>query len=605
MQTEFQKDAMLYFGKKVILMDATHGTTQYDFLLISVLVADSHGEGIPVSWAISNKEDTNTISLFLQAVHSRIGNFEIECFMSDCAELYFNAWQCTFGGKNTRKLLCIWHVDRAWRRALNDHVEEQQDKIEIYHQLYVLLQEREENQFMVKLQQLMSFLSDKYPDFHQYFNTQYVAKVKEWATCFRIGTIVNTNMFVESFHCLLKVNYLNKKQNCRVDTLIYVLLRIARNLIYEQLNKVEKNKITHRKHEINKRHKSALDIEKHSTLHQSGDSWRIESSTTTGTFYFLDRLKETCSCELHCSTCDVCIHMYMCTCLDATLHNTVCKHAHLLHMLLSKNAQSNSSEPGSSRVVTNSETEPEEQSESPSFIQGSELNSKAESEQNATDHIPEINMISDNDSPESVINFEHHSIQQNDDHSGNHKKFNTTEYFSDLLKQDTAGNVATLKSDAEDLTHRLLSLIQTSNDADAMVTVKRHLNSSISIMESKKHYSSIGNKENFNPTKRIPANSNHKMQTRFFSTKKKRKPTRRTVSKPTTSEHKKMKLFMRTTPIKVCGICWKEDDTSTEVEINWVSCDNCGLWTHVTCLPPHRTNNDDIFLCDSCTSCAQ
>ena len=73
--------------------------------------------------------------------------------------------------------------DRAWRRALNDHVEEQQDKIEIYYQLYVLLQEREENQFMVRLQQLMSFLSDKYPDFHQYFNTQYVAKVKEWATC--------------------------------------------------------------------------------------------------------------------------------------------------------------------------------------------------------------------------------------------------------------------------------------------------------------------------------------------------------------------------------------------------------------------------------------
>ena len=121
-------------------------------------------------------------------------------------------------------------------------MEEQQDKIEIYHQLYVLLQEREENQFMVRLQQLMLFLSDKYPDFHQYFKTQYVAKVKEWATCFRIGTIVNTNIFIESFHRLLKVNYLNNKQDCREDKLIHVLLRIAHNLIYEQLNKVEKIK---------------------------------------------------------------------------------------------------------------------------------------------------------------------------------------------------------------------------------------------------------------------------------------------------------------------------------------------------------------------------
>ena len=45
-------------------------------------------------------------------------------------------------------------------RVLNDHVEEQQDKIEIYHQLYVLSQERKENQFIERLQQLMSFLND-------------------------------------------------------------------------------------------------------------------------------------------------------------------------------------------------------------------------------------------------------------------------------------------------------------------------------------------------------------------------------------------------------------------------------------------------------------
>ena len=72
-QTEFQKDAMLLFGKKVILMDATHGTTHYDFLLISVLVVDGHGEKVPVTWAISNKEDTNIITLFLQApIYSKL-----------------------------------------------------------------------------------------------------------------------------------------------------------------------------------------------------------------------------------------------------------------------------------------------------------------------------------------------------------------------------------------------------------------------------------------------------------------------------------------------------------------------------------------------------
>ena len=84
--------------------------------------------------------------------------------------------------------------------------------------------------------------------------------------------------------------------------------------------------------------------------------------------------------------------MCVCNCLVTILHNTVCKTAHLVHILLSKNAQTNSSEPESSRVVTSPTTESEEQSESPWFVQDPRLNSETESEQNATeDHTPEIN----------------------------------------------------------------------------------------------------------------------------------------------------------------------------------------------------------------------
>ena len=51
LQTEFQRGAMMRYGSKVILIDATHDTTQYDFQLISVLVIDDFGEGLPVAWA--------------------------------------------------------------------------------------------------------------------------------------------------------------------------------------------------------------------------------------------------------------------------------------------------------------------------------------------------------------------------------------------------------------------------------------------------------------------------------------------------------------------------------------------------------------------------
>ena len=161
-------------------------------------------------------------------------------------------------------------MDRAWQKALNEHVSNKQDRVEIYHQLRVLLQERIESEFFVRLQQLMSFLYNQYEEFYKYFDTQYVPKVKEWATCYRVGTIVNTNMFVESFHCLLKVVYMNNKQNRRVDLLVHILLQLARNLVYEQLQKMEKGKMTHIKCEIYKRHKLAVELQKkRCTLHNS------------------------------------------------------------------------------------------------------------------------------------------------------------------------------------------------------------------------------------------------------------------------------------------------------------------------------------------------
>jgi hypothetical protein len=72
-----------------------------------------------------------------------------------------------------------------------------------------------------------------------------VPHTHQWATCYRIGTIVNTNMYTESFRRQLKVVYLNNKHNCRVDKLIIILLRFARNLIYERLHKVEIGKNNH------------------------------------------------------------------------------------------------------------------------------------------------------------------------------------------------------------------------------------------------------------------------------------------------------------------------------------------------------------------------
>ena len=65
--------------------------------LITVLVIDEFGEGIPVAWAIANREDMTMLIEFLEAIEKRTGPLEPRWFMSDDAHQYFKAWKGVFG----------------------------------------------------------------------------------------------------------------------------------------------------------------------------------------------------------------------------------------------------------------------------------------------------------------------------------------------------------------------------------------------------------------------------------------------------------------------------------------------------------------------------
>ena len=332
-QTEFQRDMLCLYGNMCVCMDATHGTNMYDFNLITLLVIDEFGEGISVAWAIANREDVTLLVEFLKVIEKRTGPLQLHWFMSDDAQQYFNAWKGVFGAKGTTKLLCAWHVDRAWRSALHEHVSNKRTRVKIYHQLKVLLMENKESAFRILLQQFISFLDDNEKRFCKYFKDNYCNRLEQWASYFRIGTVINTNMFVEAFHRTLKIVYLQQKQNRRIDFLLHTLLKLARDKVFERLTKLEKGKYSHRISEINKRHKSAERMLPMSVnIIRDDIDWIVPSEKDASVRYNVRLINETCDCKLRCSNCEVCVHMYSCTCMDSTLHKTVCKHVHLVIM---------------------------------------------------------------------------------------------------------------------------------------------------------------------------------------------------------------------------------------------------------------------------------
>ncbi len=78
-QTAFQRDMLVQFGTETICMDSTHGTNMYDFHLISILVLDDFGEGVPVCWIISNREDAALIRQVLLKLREKMGIFTQRC----------------------------------------------------------------------------------------------------------------------------------------------------------------------------------------------------------------------------------------------------------------------------------------------------------------------------------------------------------------------------------------------------------------------------------------------------------------------------------------------------------------------------------------------
>ena len=209
-----------------------------------------------------------------------------------------------------------------------------EDRITIYHYLHVLLEEKDIARLRILLQQFLSFLHKDQSALLAYFQNEYVPHIEEWAYAYRYEAEINTNMYVETFHHVLKVVYLDSKQNCHVNHLLTVLLRLARDKAFERIQKLEKGKSSHRIKEINKRHGSAEEMMSSGILpiQCSENSWKVASQKTKEKNYIVTKVKEECAYLLHCSSCRISVHMFNCSCADAHLHNTVCKHSHVVEV---------------------------------------------------------------------------------------------------------------------------------------------------------------------------------------------------------------------------------------------------------------------------------
>ena len=203
----------------------------------------------------------------------------------------------------------------------------------VYHNLRVLMEEPDKDGFEELLQETVEQLkaTDETDEFEKYFTKFYLSRKEQWAACYRTGSGINTNMYVESFHRLIKYIYMRGRSNRRIDKLLHILMKVATDKAFERLCKLEKGKISRRLTVIRRRHVESNKLSQESVTQWSETKWTVLSSDGTQNYTVIrDTEKCPANCQLQCKDCNICIHSFSCNCMDALVNHTICKQIHLV-----------------------------------------------------------------------------------------------------------------------------------------------------------------------------------------------------------------------------------------------------------------------------------
>ena len=202
--------------------------------------------------------------------------------MTDDAEQFYRAWVTVFG-QGPKKLLCTWHVDCAWRGAVTNKIEDKEIAALVYHNLRVLMEETDSDVFEELLQKTIDQLkaTNVTKNFELYFTQFYAHRKEQWGACYRKKSGINTNMYVESFHRLIKYIYMRGRSNKRIDKLLHVLMKVARDKAFDRLCKLEKGKISGRIALIRKRHLESTKLSTTCVTQCESSKWTVISSDGT------------------------------------------------------------------------------------------------------------------------------------------------------------------------------------------------------------------------------------------------------------------------------------------------------------------------------------
>ncbi|KAF5333285.1 hypothetical protein D9611_002793 [Ephemerocybe angulata] len=168
---------------------------------------------------ISSDGTEETVSLFLESIHSRFPDINPEYFMTDKDYAQINSIGRVH--PSAEILLCWWHVLHAWQQHIS---------ITAYPEVWRLMKT------WVRITDASEF-SERWASIKaiapasviEYLEKNWMPITKMWSAVYRTERTIfqdcDTNMLVEAWHHLLKGKFMQGKRNRRLDHLVYILIK--------------------------------------------------------------------------------------------------------------------------------------------------------------------------------------------------------------------------------------------------------------------------------------------------------------------------------------------------------------------------------------------
>ncbi len=233
LQTVAQRQLWELYGSTNAILDTTHGTNQYGFKLTSLMVIDDDAQGQVVAWLVSDREDATAMTSFLQCIRS-ISAVRPSHVITDDSHSAAPSIRHVF--PDAQHLVCHWHIDRAWRKAVYARCPKGPEgmliAVKVYQTVRALLELDSERDFDKSVDIAMAAITQVAPTFAEYFRSTYLGsrdRIRQWASFARDHTRTNTSNAAESFHNTFKTFFLHRMGKRRVDDLLEQLFAFERH----------------------------------------------------------------------------------------------------------------------------------------------------------------------------------------------------------------------------------------------------------------------------------------------------------------------------------------------------------------------------------------